>query len=291
MPPFVVSYPPQTTYVERCKMDTTLLEKYDQLKAVMKVLGSVAIAFSGGVDSTLLAKVAHDELGEYMVAVTAQLRAVPKAEFQSATTWCAEQGIRHVLVPYDELTIPGYAQNPPDRCYICKRAVFRHILRVAQEQGIQHVADGSNLDDDGDYRPGMRALAELGIQSPLKECGFTKADVRALSRELGLPTWNMPSAACLASRFAYGETITENKLLRVEQAEQYLHDLGFGQLRVRIHGEQGTLARIEVPCEDLAQLASSEVRAQVTSRLRELGFAYVCLDLDGFRSGAMNETL
>ena len=288
---FGVSYPPQTTHDERCKMGTTLLDKYDQLKAMMQELGSVAIAFSGGVDSTLLAKVAHDELGSRMVAVTARLRAVPQAEFQSATTWCAEQGIHHVVVPYDELTIPGYAQNPPNRCYICKRAVFGHILRVAQEQGIQHVVDGSNLDDDGDYRPGMRALAELDIQSPLKECGFTKADVRALSRELSLPTWNMPSAACLASRFAYGESITANKLLRVEQAEQYLRDLGFGQLRVRIHGEQGTLARIEVPQEDLAQLAVPGVRAQVTSRLRELGFTYVCLDLDGFRSGAMNETL
>ena len=272
-------------------MDATLTKKYEQLKRLMRKLEGVAVAFSGGVDSTLLAKVANDELGECMVAVTAQLRAVPQAEFQGATAWCAEQGIRHVVVPYDELTIPGYAQNPPDRCYICKRAVFSHIMDAAKEQGIRHVADGSNLDDDGDYRPGMRALAELGIQSPLKECGFTKADVRALSRELGLPTWNMPSAACLASRFAYGETITANKLLRVERAEQFLHDLGFGQLRVRIHGEKGTLARIEVPRDDLARLASPEVRAQVTARLRELGFAYVCLDLDGFRSGAMNETL
>lgn len=272
-------------------MDQTLLQKHEKISASLRRLENVAVAFSGGVDSTLLAKLAHDVLGSRMIAVTAHLHSVPASEFDAACTWCAEQGIQHIVVEYDELAIPGFAQNPPNRCYLCKREVFSQLKRVAREYRIEHVVDGSNLDDEGDYRPGMRALAELGIRSPLKECGLTKADVRALSRELGLPTWNMPSAACLSSRFAYGETITVNKLARVEEAEKYLHGLGFHSLRVRVHGEGGALARIEVPAQDVARLADPHARYQVTNHLRELGFTYVSLDLTGFRSGAMNEVL
>lgn len=267
------------------------LERCEALKVWLRAKGRVAVAYSGGVDSTLLVTIAHQVLGDDMIAITSAGRAAPSRDIERTRTFCAERGIRQVIVEYDELSIPGFAQNEPDRCYHCKKALFAQMSDAARAEDITCLVDGSNKDDEGDYRPGMRALAEMGIGSPLREVGLTKAQIRELSRALGLPTWDMPSAACLASRFAYGDVIDAIKLKRVELAEDYLHDLGFGQLRVRVHGTDGELARIEVPAEHIVRLAEEPLRSDVAARLRELGFTYVSLDLIGFRSGAMNERL
>lgn len=267
------------------------LERFEALKSWLKSAGKVAVAYSGGVDSTFLVTVAHQTLGQDMVAVTSAGRSAPTRDIERTRAFCAERGIRQVVVDYDELAIPGFAKNEPDRCYHCKKTLFAQMADAARELGITCLVDGSNKDDEGDYRPGMRALAEMGIRSPLREVGLTKAQIRELSRALGLPTWDMPSAACLASRFAYGDVIDAVKLKRVELAEDYLHDAGFGQLRVRVHGTDGEVARIEVPADRIAELVAEPQRTNTVSYLRELGFTYVSLDLLGFRSGAMNERL
>ncbi len=264
------------------------LAKLERLKTNLKELGSVAVAFSSGVDSTFLLKTAHDLLGERAVAVTARSGFFPKRELQEAQDFCAREGITQITVELDALQIEGVAQNPPDRCYRCKRALLKKIIEAARERGIAFVAEGSNLDDEGDYRPGMRAVAELGILSPLRAAGLSKKDIRALSKKMGLPTWDKPSFACLASRFVYGETITEEALSRVEQAEQLFLDRGFRQVRVRVHGN---LARVEIPEEEFEKLAEGETRAELADRLKKLGFSYAALDLEGYRTGSMNETL
>jgi uncharacterized protein len=263
------------------------IEKLSDLQKFFRSCGSAAIAFSGGVDSTFLLKVAHDELGEKVLAVSALSPLFPKRERDEAVDFCKKEGIRHLYFQIDPLEIPGFKQNPENRCYICKKEIFSKIRSLAFENGISAVCDGSNADDTGDYRPGMQAIRELGIKSPLLECGFTKKDIRELSKIMGLLTWNRPSAACLASRFVYGETITENKLKMVENAEDFLHEKGFLQLRVRIHGEN--LARIEVNKEDFEKILKD--KEKIINYFRSLGFVYTTLDIQGFRSGSMNETM
>lgn len=264
------------------------LQKLADLRNYIKQLNSAAVAFSGGVDSSFLLKVVADVLGENVIAVTAILPSFPSREFTEAASFCQEHGIRHLLCEVQQLAIEGFVQNPQDRCYHCKKEIFRQIQTIADENKMEHILEGSNTDDDGDYRPGMLAVAELGIISPLKVCGLSKTDIRMLSKYLGLSTWEKPSFACLASRFVYGERITEEKLSMVDGAEQLLFDLGFRQFRVRVHGK---LARIEVEPEEFARMIQQEVRVEITEKFREYGFTYVALDLAGYRTGSMNEEL
>lgn len=262
------------------------MSKLDDLRDYLKDLGGVAVAFSSGVDSTFLLKVAKEALGERVVAVTARSCSFPKRELDEAVAFCEKEGIRHVIVDSEELSIEGFSHNPTNRCYLCKHELFEKILEVAKEYDLAYVVEGSNLDDNGDYRPGLTAVAELGIKSPLRAVGLTKQEIRDFSKELGLPTWDKQSFACLSSRFVYGEEITEKKLGMVDQAEQLLLDLGFHQLRVRIHGD---IARIEVLPEEFEQVIAH--REEIYTKLRFYGFSYVTMDLQGYRMGSMNETL
>ena len=262
--------------------------KLERLRALLREIRSAAVAFSSGVDSTFLLRVAHEELGENAVAVTARSHSFPKRELDEAAAFCAREGVRHEIIDSEELDIPGFVENPPDRCYHCKKAIFGKLVAFAQANGLAAVLEGSNMDDDGDYRPGRRAIRELGIRSPLHDAGLTKAEIRVLSKRMGLPTADKPSFACLASRFPYGERITAAGLERVERAEQWLMDAGLGlaQLRVRSHGD---MARIEVPPADIPRLATRA--EEIAAALKSFGFAYVALDLQGYRTGSLNETL
>ncbi len=263
-------------------------EKYNALKNYIASLKNVAVAFSGGVDSTLLLKIAHDVLGSNAIAVTVSSSFIAKRELHESESFCSENNITHEIISINESDIPHFTENPPNRCYLCKREIFSRILHSASKHNIPHVLEGSNLDDLLDYRPGLAALQELRIKSPLREAGLTKSEIRELSRELGLPTWEKPSYACLASRFMYGETITPEKLGMVERAEELLQSLGFRQMRVRLHGK---MARIEIMPDDFSRILQDKIRTHIYDSLMALGFSYVTLDLKGYRTGSMNETL
>jgi uncharacterized protein len=262
--------------------------KFNTLKENLKNLGGAALAYSGGVDSTFLLKVAFDVLGDKVVAVTARSSTYPEREFNEATKYINSLGAKHVVIVSEELEIDGFAKNPANRCYYCKKELFSKVKTIADEYGVNYVLDGSNADDVGDFRPGMTAAKELNVVSPLREAGLTKQDIRTLSKELNLPTWNKPAFACLSSRFPYGNEITVPKLSMVEKAEQLLLDMGFRQLRVRHHGD---IARIEVNTEERVKFFDSAVMDKIGTEFKKIGFKYATLDLLGYRTGSMNEVL
>ncbi len=265
-----------------------LQEKYKNLKQQLADLGSVCIAFSGGVDSALLLYVAHEVLGDRAMGITVRASMYSQREMKEAKVFAEQIGVKHLFVDGDEYNIPEFVANGKERCYYCKKAIFTKIQEAAAKYEIHHIADGSITDDVFDYRPGMRALKELEVISPLKAAGLTKKEIRDLSKKLNLPTWDKPSMACMASRIPYGVEITPDRLALIEKGEMYLLDHGFTQFRVRYHHE---IARIEVIPEEEEKFLEPEFRAKATTYFKEIGFTYVVLDLDGYRVGSMNESL
>jgi len=265
----------------------TIDEKMAELRTVIRAYESVVVAFSAGADSTLVAKVAADVLGERALAVTSASESLAERELQEALVYAESLGINHRVIYTQELSNPDYLANPTNRCYHCKTELYDHLVALAEDEGYRTVANGLNLDDLGDYRPGLQAAKEHDVRAPLQEANLTKADVRAISKLLDVPTWDKPAMACLSSRVPYGEAITPEKLRQIDHAEQVLRDLGYRQLRVRHHGQ---VARIELPTDALVSFVT-EHAAVATERLKALGFQYVTLDLQGFRSGSMNEVL
>jgi uncharacterized protein len=270
----------------RAKPSLALQVKYDRLKSLLREMGEVVVGYSGGVDSTLLMKVAHDELGDRAIAVTGDSEAFPQGEVDAAHAVAESLGWQVVRVRTHELSNIHFRVNNPDRCYHCKTELFSELREVADERGIRWIADGSHADDVGDHRPGMAAGEERGVRSPLREAGITKAEIRELALYLGVPNWDKPSFACLSSRFPYGTEITPELLARLDGCEKVLRTLGFRQFRVRHHD---TVCRIEVEPQDIPRLV--DVREEVNARFKELGYAYVTVDLEGYRSGKMNDTL
>jgi pyridinium-3,5-biscarboxylic acid mononucleotide sulfurtransferase len=279
---------PACIETDRYAMTPKVEKLYEDLRVIVARYERLAVAFSGGVDSTLLLAVAHDVLGEQVTAFTASSATFPQRELDEATAFCREQGIAQTVFRSEELDVEGFSENPPDRCYLCKQALFGKMSTLASEQGIAIIADGTNVDDDQDYRPGRQAKEEHGVRSPLVEAGFDKRSIRVLSKALGLATYAKQSFACLASRIPYGDTIDRQILGRIDEAEQYLLDRGLTQVRVRV---QGDTARIETMPEQFSSLVATVEREQTVAYLKELGFAFVTLDLEGYRTGSMNATL
>ena len=265
--------------------------KFKSLKKSLKKMGKVLIAFSGGVDSSFLLKVALDTLGkENVLAVTADSETYPRAELKEASDLARDLGLdgRHRIIKTSEFKIKKFSENPPDRCYYCKLELFSKLKKIAKENKIDYVLDGSNYSDRDDFRPGRKAINKLGVRSPLLESELTKEEIRALSKKLNLPTWNKPAFACLSSRIPYGENITLEKVSRIEKAESFLRSLGFLQLRVRHHNK---IARIELDPKEFKRLMNEDLRKKIYGKLKGLGFSYVTLDLLGYRTGSMNEVL
>jgi uncharacterized protein len=263
-------------------------DKLNVLKNNIRWMQSLAVAYSGGVDSTFLLKVAHDVLDENAVAVTSRSYIHAEREFRQAVELAKRIGAKQVVIHSEELEIEGFSDNPVNRCYLCKKELFSKIGEWARQHHIHHVADGSNTDDLGDYRPGTQAAKELEVVRPLQEAGLNKDEIRILSKELGLPTWDKPAFACLASRFSYGQKITREKLRQVDQGEQFLLDLGFRQVRVRHHGD---VARLEVSADERSKFFDTALMDKVYEQFARFGFTYVSLDLKGYRTGSMNEAI
>jgi len=278
----------KTDRKETDEITPTILSKFEKLKNLLGEMGKVLVAFSGGVDSSFLLKVAVDVLGENVLAVIASSETYPEKERDEAVKLAKRLNVRYEVIQTKELENPDFAHNPPERCYFCKMELFSKLKDIAESEGIPHVLDGSNFEDTSDFRPGAKAAEELGVRSPLKEVGLVKQEIRQLSKYVDLPTWNKPSMACLSSRFPYFTEIEPESLKQVAQAEEFLKGLGFNQVRVRHHGQ---IARIEIEPQEFSKIVEKATKEKIINAFKKFGFIYIALDLAGFRSGSMNEPL